>query len=532
MGLGDFVSDVKDAVTAIPGDIKDTVLGSDTPPPTPTTIPDAQKLIDNMIGKEPGDAAIVDQFRQFDMFSKAITAADQLSGGVFSGGPFDPAVKAQLATNNFQKLPDPYTIADQTMKDWITADPRRTVLYMRQTDPMNAQLQAYAVDANMQHHDGLLTKFKDTFGDLLARPIGNALSMMTWPAAHVEQWYGQNFVWNDIGDASLRHTMSKYTYESQLNLWDWDKTWERQARAQAYTIEQSGLKGDAASAAFTNWVQSPAGHLKASAYMADAVGQIMYDPLWLLPTEWIGKAITAPIKAATGVEDLSKLGRLGTAFGRNFAGENTIAELAALPEVTYATGKLSSPVSRGAGLFLTERSPNWLAEAARSKIASLASGPMIEAATPFDRLQVLNKLDQTLRTGVVDEEAGRLFGKDVLEDPVLAEAHFHFANAATKDKNAKTMFDGILEGATKNPEYLQVADPAVQTKLFLDHALTTAGAIVREGRSGTEGCYGHLHPVSSGFHGVELRQQPVHLRMAHRRAPVRSSRHLWEIHVG
>ena len=477
-----FFDNLKNTVTSIPGEIKDTFLGSDSPPPTPTTAADAQKLIDTMIGREPDDRAIVDTITGLGMVGEAISLMDEALGGGFTGGPFDPVTRAKIATNNFGKLPDPYMVADLQMKEWLTADPRRAVLYMREKDPLNPELLAYAVEANMQHHDGLLSKAKDTFGDLLGRPIGNTLNMLAWPAAHVETWYGTNFVWNDIGDASLRHTMAKYSYESQLNLFDWDKTWERKARAEAYRIEQSGLKGGAASAAFTNWVTTPDGHLKTSAYVADAIGQIIYDPLWLMPTSWIGKAVTAPIKAATGAQDLGKLGRLATAFGRSYAGEHSLKELTTLSEVTYRTGLLSSPMSRGAALWLTERSPNWAAEASRNKIASLVSGPMLEAATPFDRLQILNKLDQTLRSGIVDEEAARLFGKDVLEDVVLSEAHFHFSAAATKDKKSMTMFDGILEGATKNPEYLQIMDPAVQTKLFLDHALTNAGAIIRDGQ--------------------------------------------------
>jgi hypothetical protein len=474
MGIFDKLADVGRALTPQPAE--DFLFGHDERPPTPTDPEQARRLIDNVIGREPDDAHTLNVLRKVGLTSTGLTALENVALQTL---PYDPVTHTRMATNNMRLPVEPYVLADQVLGNWLQENPRRQTLYLRETDPLNKDFLPYVVEANAQHHAGLLERFRNSVTDIVARPIGGALELLAKPAQEVETWYGTHFVWNDIGDASLRHAMARYTYEAKLNLADWDMTWERDARQKAREIEAAGLKGDAAAQAFEEWVKSDAGHTKVSAAVTDMIAQMVFDPLWFAPTHLIGTGFKAGGKVLLGTEDLSKLARLTTAAGRSYAGEHTLQELLRLPEIQYAERKLATPASRGALLWLTERNPDRLADAALNKTASLLSGPLYNAKSPYEKLQIIARYNEAMRTGKVEGKAAELFGADLLDDPVLAEAHVHLRNAEAKGEQG--FMAGLVEGLQKNPEYLQ-APHEEQSFLMLNHVLGNVRRVVREGQ--------------------------------------------------
>lgn len=486
MGIGDKIAGAVKAVT--PGPVEDLLFGRDEAPPTPTDPAAARRMIDSVIGRQPEDLKTLALIKNAGLTSTGLTALE--SAGL-AGLPYDEDTYSRMATGNMRVPVEPYLLADQVLGSWLAEDPRRQMLYLRETDPLNPNFLPYVVEASMTRHPGLLERFKNSVTDIVGRPIGGALELLAKPAAEVETWYGTNFVWNDIGDASLRHAMAKYSYEARLNLKDWDLSWEREARQKAYEIDNAGLKGDAAAVAFKDWVQSEDGQPKVSAYVADLFGQIAFDPLWFVPTKWIGAGGKASVKALTGTEDVSKLARLGTAAGRSYAGERSVRDLVKLSEINYVERKLAPAGARGSLLYLTERNPDRLADAALNKTASVLSGPLYNAKDPYERLRILALYDEAIRTGKVEGDAAALFGANLLDDPVLAEMHVHVRQAAVNltdeaattgnTKKVKGLLSGLIEGIQKNPEYIQT--PAEeQSFLLLNHVLGNVRSVVREGQ--------------------------------------------------
>ena len=473
-----------------PKPVEDALFGNTQAPPIPTDPDSARRLIDNIIGRQPEDAHTLQVIKNAGLTSTALTA---IESAALTNLPYDPVTQTRLATNNLRLPAEPYMVADQWLGQWLQADPRRQLLYMREVDPLNPNFLPYVVEANMSHHKGLVERFVNGVTDIAGRPIGGALELFAKPAQEIETWYGTHFVWNDIADASLRHAMAKYTYEAKLNVKDWDMTWEAEARQKALEIERTGLTGGAAAQAFDDWIKTPDGHPKISAYFADMFGQVLFDPLWFAPVGHVGTVAGKTSKALLGTEDVSKLSRLATAAGRSFAGEHTVKELMLLPEINYVERKLAPSTARGSLLFLTERNPDRLADAALNKSAALLSGPLYNAADAKARLRVLALFDDTMRTGAVSDEAAQLFGKDLLEDPVLAEMHVHLRTAGTsltdaagkqtvKDKKAHSLLSGLIEGIAKNPEYIQTP-PEEQSFLLLNHVLGNVRAVVRDGQT-------------------------------------------------
>src|SRR3990172_5926337 len=299
MGIRDLLAGIT------PDPVEHFLFGSNEAPPTPTNSDQARQLIDNVIGRQPSDRSSVELISNMGLMTKVVDSLHDYGLGL----PYDEGTMTRVATNNMNVPVEPYVMADQIIGDWLQADPRRQSLYISETDPLNPLYIPYIVEANMKHHDGVLAKAKNLAGDILGRPIGGALELLAKPARDVEIWYGTNFVWNDIADASLRHSMAKYTYESRLNVKDWNMTWEGQARAKALEIENQGLKGDAASTAFKDWIQTD-GHPKVSAYVTDMFAQMVFDPLWLIPGSVFASGSKAATKALTGTEDIGRLGRL------------------------------------------------------------------------------------------------------------------------------------------------------------------------------------------------------------------------------
>jgi hypothetical protein len=465
-GLGDTISGVKDEL-----------LGSDSAPPTPQTADDARTLIDHAIGRQPGDADITKTFQHFDLLNNIVTAENYPH--LFPNMPFQQDTMAKLATNNLRVPNEPFMTADQYMGQWLKSDPRRQQLYLRERDPLNPNFLPYVVEANMQHHDGLLAKFKNVATDLVGRPLGGALELLSRPANNVELWYGTHFVWNDVGDSSLRHAMAKYAYEAKFS---WDDSWKQDAAAQAQHIENSGLQGGAAATAFESWIKD--GHQPGvPGYTADLVGKIFLDPLWLLPTHLVGEGAKSALEAKWGTEDLGKLGRLATPYGRSFAADHTIKELLQLPEMTYVDGKLRTPGFRGPLTFLTERNPFRLSDIAGNRAMDVLSGPVMNAPTAYDQLKVLGHFDEMMRTGKTTPETQRLFG-DILNEPAMAEASHWVQQAGAEalgKRTPKSTLANLLEGLTKNPAYLEA--PAEERGWLLQqHVLGNFRAMVRDGQ--------------------------------------------------
>ena len=464
MGIRDLLSGIT------PDPVENFIFGKDEAPPTPTNPEQARQLIDNVIGRQPSDRASVDLISNMGLMTKVVNSLQEYGLGL----PYDDDTMARVATNNMNAPVEPYISADQIIGKWLQANPRRQALYMREQDPLNPLYIPYVVEANIKHHDGILSKAKNLAGDLLGRPIGGALELLAKPAREAEIWYGTNFVWNDIGDASLRHAMAKYTYEARLNVKDWNMTWESQARAKSQEIENQGLKGDAAASAFKDWIKTD-GRPKVSAYVTDMFAQMVFDPLWLVPGSVFESGVKGATKALTGTEDIGKLSRLGTAAGRAYAGEHSLKALTTLSELNYVEAKLASPGARGSLMWLTERSPDRLADAAYSRAADALSGPLYASTDPMNQMEILARFNDMMRSGTVTDKAAELFGRDLLSAPVMAEAAKH-----VRDSKAN-LIQGMLEGVEKNPEYL-MAPPKERAFLLSNHVLGNLRSAVREGQ--------------------------------------------------
>lgn len=481
MGIKDFVSGVTEKLAKLtPDPVEDLLLGGRKAPPTPTTPEEARTLIDATVGRLPSDQEIVRQFHGMDMTTRLLEAVDTAENGVLNLTPYDPAVRAKWATGGMVIPPDPYTIADMDLQRLFQNNPRASLVYAREYDPMNKELLPVIVEANAKRHGGLLSWWKNTATDLLGRPIGSAIELLGKPAKWAEEEYGSRFVWNDIGDASLRHTMAKYTYEARLNVRDWNYSWENRARDKARTIESQGLRGDAASAEFEKWIDSE-GNPGAFAAISDLAGQIVFDPLWLIPAGTIFKGGGKLARTASGVEEgksLSRLFRIPEAItARSKFGFDTIREMLSADNTTYSTAKITTPGLRGSLLWLTERPPTRMADATSREVSLTLSGPLLRTNNLGEQLDVLAHFEDTIRKGKVTGRAAEYFGADLFErSPVLADFS---ALANTEQRSA---LEGLLDGLQKHPELSNVPVTEVN-KLILRHVTDMAGTIALEAQT-------------------------------------------------
>ncbi len=464
MGVKDLLGKVKDTVESItPGSVKDALLGDRQAPPTPTTDQQARDLIDASIGRQPGDTEIVNRLKSYQITAKLISAVDTASEGLFTGGPYSPDIRARWATGQIQEPPDPYTIADKDLKDYFQSTPRANLLYARNFDPQNKELMPYLIESQTTRHGGLLSTFKTAVSDLAGRPIGGALELLAKPAKWAEIQYGTHFVWNDVGDASLRRAMSKYTYEARLNVNDWNGSWERKARLQAETIENSGLRGDQAAAEFEKWVHG-AGNPGLSAAITDFAAQVAFDPLWLVPGESILEGAGKGLRLGTKLEEgtsLSRLFRIGSAgAARSTFGFDSVREMLKADELTYRTAQITTPGLRGSQLWLFEKTPQRLGDAIARETSLILSGPLARSATLDDQINVLAHFNEVMRTGKVEGEAATLFGKDLFSKPVLAQAQ-----ARLGQLKGRQAVENVLEGLTKHADL--AAAPAVERARLL-----------------------------------------------------------------
>lgn len=471
MGFPDVLGKVKDVLGSVtPGVVKDALLGDRTAPPTPTSDQQARDLIDASIGRQPGDEEIVNRLKSYQITAKAIRVLNEATGGL-SAGPFAGTTRAQWATGQIPQPPDPYTIASTDLQSYFQQTPRASLLYARNFDPQNKEIMPYLIESQITRHGGLLSTFKSAVSDLAGRPIGGALDLLVKPAKWVEIQYGTHFVWNDIGDASLKRAMAKYTYEARLNLNDWNGSWESKARLRAEQIETQGLRGDQAASEFEKWIHSEAGNPGLSAAFTDFAAQVAFDPLWLVPGDSILKGAGKGVRAATRLDEgtaLSRLFRLGSAAAaRSMFGFDSVNEMLKADELAYRTAQITTPGLRGSQLWLFEKTPQRLGDSIARETSLALSGPLARATTLDDQIGVLAHFNEVMRTGKVEGEAAVLFGKDLFSKPVFAQAQARLGQLA-----GRQAVEGVLEGLTKHPN-LAAAPAAERARLLSLHVEST-----------------------------------------------------------
>lgn len=472
---------VKDAASGAKDALVDLGFGGKTTPPLPTTDQQARDLIDASIGRQPDDAKIVDDLRAMQLTSRLISAVDTASGGLLSMGPYSPEARARWATGQIQTVPDPYTIADKDLQDYFQRNPRSALLYAREFDPQNKQLMPYLVETQATRSGGLFSAIKNVVSDLPGNPIGGALELLGKPAKWAEIQYGTRFVWNDIGDASLRRTMAKYSYEARFNPMDWGNNWEARARLKSEDIQNSGLRGDAAAAEFEKWVNSD-GNPGISAAITDMVGQMIFDPLWMIPADTVLAGAGKGIRALTPLEEGAPLGRLARfapAFStRSRFGFDTFKELLNADELTYRTAQIASPALRGSGMWLVEQTPARFADSATRETSMLLSGPLMRAPTLESKLGVLAAYNDMMKTGRVGPQAAELFGPDVFKNSTLAK--FQARLGQMKGRQA---VEDVLEGLAKPGNELLTQLPSRElNEVLLAHMHNQTATIAREGQ--------------------------------------------------
>lgn len=446
-----ILGSIKDRLAKItPDPVEDLVFGERTAPKTPTTPDEARNLIDASIGRQPDDVGIIRQFHAAKLTTQAIQAFDRATDGYFSMAPFDEETKARWSTGSLPQIADPYTIADMDLQRIFKNSPRASLLYAREYDPMNPEILPVVVEANAKRHGGLLSWWKNTATDLAGRPIGTALELLGKPAKWAEEEYGSRFVWNDVGDATLRRSMAKYTYEARLNVKDWNRSWEGRARTKALEIESKGLQGDAAAAEFEQWINAE-GNPGMAAAMTDLVAQITFDPLWLIPGNAIFKGGGRVVRGASKLEKGKSGGNIfrlvESLLARNKFGFDSITEMLNADNLAYSTAKINTPGLRGSMLWMAERTPMRIADAAGRDVSYVLSNSLLPTKNLEEQFEVLSHFDDVLKRGKVEGRAAELFGADLFQrHPVLAD---YSALLASKKKTAA---EGWLEGLQKNPK--------------------------------------------------------------------------------
>lgn len=476
-----IIDSIKDKVSKVtPDAVEDLVFGSRTAPKTPTTPEEARKLIDASIGRQPEDSKIIREFHAADLTAKAIQALDRASEGYFSMSPFDETTKAQWATGSLPVIADPYVIADMDLQRIFQRNPRASLLYAREYDPLNPEILPIVVEANAKRHGGLLSMWKNTVTDLAGRPIGTAIELLGKPSKWAEEEYGSRFVWNDIGDSSLRHTMAKYTYEARLNVKDWNRSWEDRARLKALEIESKGLEGDAASASFEEWVHSE-GNPGMAAAITDLVAQITFDPLWLIPGDTLFKGGGKLARGAAGLEKGkpgANIFRLIESFtARSKFGFDSVKEMVNADNIAYSTAKITTPGLRGSMLWLSERTPMRIADAAGRDVSYTLSNALTRTTNLEEQFDVLSHFDETMRTGKVNGKAIEHFGADLFQrHPVLAD----YSALLTHKKRSAA--EGWLEGLQKNPRLAEAPIEEIN-KIAVWYLSDLASSIAKEAQA-------------------------------------------------
>ena len=504
---GTVLEDAGSALSAVtPGAVKDKIFGTTTAPATPTTPEQTQSLIDAYIGHQPGDDQIVKNLKLLGATSLSVPVLS--AAAELPGMPYDPHTEAQQATNSNLQPPDPLNLANPQLQAYFKAEPRAQDLYVRDWMPTDPDVINWAVQANMKKSPGMLQSAVSKFVDIAGRPIGGTLDMLRRPAQDVEMWYGSHFIFNDISDASLRQAMSRQAYGYSLNVVsDPHFTQLRKAQAEAQHIETDlGLRGPAAAAEYERWLKEDGGNPGLAAHITDTVAQMIYDPLWLMPMGIFTDAAKSASKGVTGSEDLGRIFRLANA--PNLMGDYTIRDILRMPETQYRTALITHPSSLGPLRWLNERMPARLGDAAYDASLRYLSGPLsralvtdstgaVDAAATLDaKVKVLAHFSDSIRSGKVSDEAARLFGTEMLEDPALASlsAHTNVSMpkliAGAKTKNQAGMYiqdvaEGIIDGLNKSPEIAQLAGEAPQEldALLLHHVSGNARAIAADGQA-------------------------------------------------
>jgi len=481
VGIKDFIRGATEQLAKLtPDPAEDLLFGKKRGPATPTNDQQARDLIDATIGREPDDAKLVNDLYTLGLTTRLISAIDDRTEGLFTGGPYDPDTRARWASGQIKDIPDPYTIADMDLQRLFQDNPRMSLLYAREFDPQNSELMPYLVESQTKRHGGLLSTFKNVVSDIAGRPIGGALELLGKPAKWAETEYGTRFVWNDIPDASLRRTMAKYTYEARLNFRDWNGSWERRARLKAEDIENQGLRGDAASSAFEDWIRAE-GNPGAAAAVTDLISQMALDPLWLVPGDAIFRGAGAGIRGVSGVEKgkgLSRLFRLGSVLSaRSTFGFDSIREVINADELSYRTAQIATPGLRGSMLWLFEKTPARFGDSVSRETALLLSGPLSRAQSLDEQIDVLAQFNEAMSTGRVAGKAIDYFGASLFDSPIIAK--FQSQLSAMPGRQA---VEGVLEGLTRHPEIATMPTNELNT-LLIKHVEDSARALATEAQN-------------------------------------------------
>lgn len=408
-----------------------TSLGSSANPngdyaqrPSATSSPDEiRSYIDKAIGKQPRDDEIVRFLTEtYPRFSKLVSADAPARVGS-SLQPYMDDTAARMATGNIPPAlnMDPYSPLDQKIMGMVQGDNRFMQQYLKLSDP--AKLLPYLPpEINPRKMKTMFSMAKDGVMDFAGRPIGAALEALSWPSQQVENFIGNQFVWNHVQDPTVRRQLAKYAYEYGVTPTDWHmhNPAIRDITQKANEITASGLHGDQAMAALQPALKE---NMSTRAAVFGFLASGVLDPLNIIPfgglARGAGKVGIKGLEVAVGAEkagEFAELAPKGARLlgpGRMLLGDHTAKEILAADEMTYQGWRVANP-ARGPILRLFEQTPSGFASETLRRMNNVFTRN--EDLNP----ETLGVLDRVLRTGKMDDEAVNLLGDQFLNDPRMA----------------------------------------------------------------------------------------------------------------
>jgi len=389
----------------------------------------ARTVIDSIIGREPGDEYVLEMLQDKGWVARALLGERAGEQPYLALEPFSESGQSLLATNAFQQQfkMDPWMLSDTFMQGVIDENPRVMWLYMRETDPL--AMMPVVVEQDIEKAGaGGGSRWKNPILDLGGRILDGgkrfAWSLINMPL-RVEETIGWH-IYNDIPDPTLRLQMGQNAWRYRLNLADWSQRAEADALVKVEEILRGGLRGEEAGAEFEKYLEeNQPGGLAGS--IAQVVGWIVYDPLWLLPVGKIAQlTVGMPVKAATKVPTTGRFARFLSPAARAAKaaapeGRYTWLQIMRMPEVSYAALK-ATKAGRGPLSFVFERDPGAFGRLARRQLHARVSPYMDEIVDTLAAgdSRMLDELVDTFRTAKPKGWVAKRL-PDLLDDPALAD---------------------------------------------------------------------------------------------------------------
>lgn len=366
-----------------------------------TTPEQSRSAIDRLIGFDPGDqsqSTAIKHLRDQGGLSRVVKLVFPESAGSLAT-PFSAEGQAKFATGDFREFRDPYTILDQHLSDFMSQNPGVGGAYMRDTDPMSL------LPVLIEQDRSKVGAEKDSgIRDIGGRLMGALKATLVTPwssASRLEEVMGYA-QYNNVPDTNLRWQMSSHYYELQANQLMGHNALSRTTE-KANQLLSIDLPPEERAKQFNAWFQKE-GNLGMAGMLANLTGQIIFDPLWLLPIGAIGNVATKPIKAYTGTERLAKLLRVATPAGREAYGSEKgiragLRAVTAMPEMVYSERKWAL-LGKGVTGPLFDKTPESIASSAQGFVGLPATAAMRQFDSPDVLASFLEDLNTTAKTGV------------------------------------------------------------------------------------------------------------------------------------